>query len=180
METVYFWVSWHDLTDRGFLTLPFCTIYGSSILAVYLILGTPSGGRLKPLFGRAENLPAVPKAAAYAGLYLLYFISAAFIPTVAEFFTALFFDKAFGVILWDYSFHTYDLFGYVCLEMTLIWGAAITAAMGIVWPLLEKAVRRIPPAAAKVSAVALLMLVSADFILNFSYLCLKGKQFMLY
>lgn len=177
---MYFLIDWQDFTDRGFLPLPFCTIYGYSILAIYLIIGTPKGGRLKPLFVRAKKLPPVPKIFACAGLYLIYFVFAALIPTAAEFFTALFFDKVFGVILWDYSNHTFNLFGYICLEMSVVWGAVITAAMGIVWPLLEKLVRRIPPRTAKAAAITLLTLAAADFIFNFTYLCAKGRHLVLY
>lgn len=54
-ETVYFVLRWDDFTDRGFLSLPLCTIYGCSILAIYLIIGTPTRGRLKPLFIRAKS-----------------------------------------------------------------------------------------------------------------------------
>ena len=96
-ETVYFVLRWDDFTDRGFLSLPLCTIYGCSILAIYLIIGTPTRGRLKPLFIRAKKLTPVLRVPAYAGLYILYFIAAALIPTVAEFVTALFFDKVFGI-----------------------------------------------------------------------------------
>lgn len=90
-ETIYFVLHWHDLTDRGFLTLPLCTIYGFSIIAIYLIIGTPCGGRLRPLFERAKDLSPAPRVLSYVGLYCLYFVLAALIPTVAEFFTALFF-----------------------------------------------------------------------------------------
>lgn len=180
METVYFLVVWNDLTDRGFLSMPFCTIYGCSILAIYLIIGTPAGGRLKPLFERAKRLPTALKMLAYIGLYCLYFVFAALIPTIAEFVTALFFDKVFGVVLWDYSYHTYDLYGYVCLEMTVLWGVVITAAMSIVWPLLEKLVYLIPQRAAKAAAILSVVLLSADFVFNFSYLCIKGKHLVLY
>ena len=98
-ETVYFVLRWDDFTDRGFLSLPLCTIYGCSILAIYLIIGTPTRGRLKPLFIRAKKLTPVLRVPAYAGLYILYFIAAALIPTVAEFATALFLDKVFGIML---------------------------------------------------------------------------------
>ena len=100
-ETVYFVLRWDDFTDRGFLSLPLCTIYGCSILAIYLIIGTPTRGRLKPLFIRAKKLTPVLRVPAYAGLYIIYFIAAALIPTVEEFVTALFFDKVFVIMLWD-------------------------------------------------------------------------------
>lgn len=180
METIYFLIDWNDFTDRGFLSLPFCTIYGCSLVAIYLIIGTPTGGRLKSLFLRAKKLPVFPKILSYAGLYLIYFLFAALIPSIAEFFTGLFFDKVFGVVLWDYSYHTYDLYGYVCLEMTIVWGVVITLAMSTVWPLLEKLILLIPRRAAKAVAITLIALLSADFIFNFSYLCAKGKHLILY
>ena len=179
-ETIYFVLHWHDLTDRGFLTLPLCTIYGFCIIAIYLIIGTPRGGRLNPLFDRAKNLAPLPRAFSYVGLYALYFVFAAFIPTIAEFFTALFFDKVFGVMLWDYSYHTFDLFGYVCLEMTVLWGVLIMFAMAVVWPLLESLVLRIPPKAAKRVAAACVLFIFADFIFNFLYLLVKKRRLVLF
>ena len=120
------------------------------------------------------------RAAAYVGLYILYFVVAALIPTIAEFVTGLFFDKDFGITLWDYGYSDYNLFGYVCLEMSVLWGALITLAMGVVWPLLEKLVLLIPPKAAKKVASAFLILIAADFVFNFSYLLIKKHRFVLF
>ena len=68
-ETLYFLARWQEFADRGFLTLPLCTIYGSSALLVYFALGTPRGGRLEPLFEKTRRLPVFGKFAACAGLY---------------------------------------------------------------------------------------------------------------
>ena len=179
-ETLYFAVRWNDLTDRGFLSLPLCTIYGCCILAIYLIIGTPKGGRLRPLFARTEGLPPAARAAARAGLYLLYFAVVTLIPTVVEFFTGMFFDKVFGVMLWDYGYTGRDLFGYVCLDMSLLWGALITLAMGLIWPLLEKLVLKIPPKAAKAAAAVFLVLIAADLVFNVCYLVIKKRRFVLF
>ena len=43
METVYVLLRFGHLSDRGFLSMPFCPIYGASILAVYFAVGTPQG-----------------------------------------------------------------------------------------------------------------------------------------
>ena len=179
-ETVCFIAMGYGFSDRGFLSLPFCTIYGSSILAIYLIIGPPAKGRLEPLFLRAKKLPSPLKILSYTGLYALYFVIVALIPTVAEFLTALFFDKLFGVVLWDYSLHKYNAFGYVCLGMSLFWGASITFAMSAIWPLLQKFVGRLSRRAAKIIAVALIIAVAIDFVFNLTYLCVKGKQFLLF
>lgn len=180
IETLYFKIVWNDFTDRGFLSLPFCTIYGSGIIIIYLLIGTPTKGRLRPLFVRADKLPATARIAAYLNLFIIYFAIAALTATAAEFFTGLFFDKIFGITLWDYNGRAHNLYGYICVEMSLIWGAAITAAMGLIWPALEKAVHMITPEVAKIIAVLLLVCISADFIFNLTYLCIHGAHFILY
>lgn len=48
METVYCSLLNGKFCDRGFLTLPFCTIYGFSIMAIYLLIGTPQKGGTDP------------------------------------------------------------------------------------------------------------------------------------
>ena len=180
MEMIYFRVRWKSVLDRGFLTLPLCTIYGSCILAVYLIIGTPQGGRLQPLFMRAKQLRILPRGLAYTGLYVIYFLVVSLIPTVAEFIVGLFFDKVFDVVLWDYSYYTFDILGYVCLEMTLVWGIVITMAMRFVWPLLVKLVCLSSPRVVKVKAIVLSVLIFADLVFNFIYLCINGCHFVLF
>ncbi len=180
METIYFRIRWEAFSDRGFLTLPLCTIYGSCIMAVFLVMGTPTGGRLKSLFERAKRLPVLLRSISYVGLYAMYFAAAALIPTIAEFFVALFFDKVFGIVLWDYSYYRFDVCGYICLEMTLVWGIMITAAMRIIWPLLVKLVCLSSPRVVKVKAVVLSVLILADLLFNLIYLCVNGCHFTLF
>ena len=160
--------------------MPFCPIYGASILAVYFAVGTPQGGVLQPLFAKAKGLPLPARAAAYAGLYLLYFVAAALIPTAAEFLTGLFFDKLFGIRLWDYTDRPFNILGYVCLPMSALWGLLITAAMALVWTPLEKLLARIPQRAAKAVAFTLAALLLIDFCGNFIYLCATGAHYYLF
>lgn len=180
METAYVFLCFGRLSDRGFLSMPFCPIYGASILAVYFAVGTPQGGVLQPLFAKAKGQPLPARAAAYAGLYLLYFVAAALIPTAAEFLTGLFFDKLFGIRLWDYTDRPFNLLGYVCLPMSALWGLLITAAMALLWTPLEKLLARIPQRAAKAVAFTLAALLLIDFCGNFIYLCLTGAHYYLF
>ena len=55
LETVNFIVIGSPM-DRGYLTLPLCTVYGCALLAVYFAVGTPTKGRLRPLFERCRAL----------------------------------------------------------------------------------------------------------------------------
>lgn len=180
METAYVFLCFGRLSDRGFLSMPFCPIYGASILAVYFAVGTPQGGVLQPLFAKAKGQPLPARAAAYAGLYLLYFVAAALIPTAAEFLTGLFFDKLFGIRLWDYTDRPFNLLGYVCLPMSALWGLLITAAMALLWTPLEKLLARIPQRAAKAVAFTLAALLLIDFCGNFIYLCATGAHYYLF
>ena len=180
METAYVFPCFGRLSDRGFLSMPFCPIYGFSILAIYLLIGTPQGGVLQPLFAKAKGLPLPARAAAYAGLYLLYFLAAALIPTAAEFLTGLFFDKLFGIRLWDYTDRPFNILGYVCLPMSALWGLLITAAMALLWMPLEKLLARIPQRAAKAVAFTLAALLLIDFCGNFIYLCATGAHYYLF
>ena len=126
-ETLLFLVRFGRLRDRGFLTLPFCTIYGSCLTGMYLFAGTPQNGRLAPLFAKAEGLRGAARPAAKCGLYALYFLCAALLPTLAELaFGGLF--SAFGVRLWDYGYKKVHLYGLISPDQSLLWGALITLA----------------------------------------------------
>lgn len=179
-EQLYFLVRWHDLCDRGFLTLPFCTIYGFCLSFVYLLLGTPRGGRLRPLFEKTKNLENAGKILAQTGLFALYFLAAAFIPTAVEFFVALLFDKGCHAALWDYSYKTFSLFGYVSLDQTILWGVLITLAMQFLWDPMYSALENIPQRAAKIAAVTTVSVLLADFIFNIVWLSVTKAPLILY
>lgn len=179
-ETLHFIFRWHDLIDRGFLTLPVCPIYGFCLIAIYLIVGTPKDGRLSPLFCKAKAYRPFPRILSYIGIYFLYFLIAALIPSAVEFATGAFFDKIAGVSLWDYSYKKFHLLGYVSLGQTILWGTAITLAMSFLWNRLRSLVQKIPRRAAKTTAIVLIAVVSADFAFNIVYLCMTAAHLMLY
>ena len=179
-ETLHFLLRWHDFTDRGFLIMPLCPIYGFSLCTIYLIAGTPENGRLRPLFRKAQKLPRFARAAAVVGLFILYFLFAALFSTAAEFATAALFDKIFSVTLWDYGYKRFHFSGYVSLDQTLLWGASVTLVMAVVCEKLLKCIQKIPPLAAKYTAAILLAAAGADFLFNLIYLCATGVHLVLY
>ena len=179
-ETLHFIIRWHDLIDRGFLTLPVCPIYGFSLIAIYLVIGTPAGGRLAPIFRKAREMRPVLRTLSYIGLYFLYFLIAAILPSAVEFATGAFFDKIVGVSLWDYSYKKFHLLGYVSLGQTILWGFMITLAMTFLWDRLRSLIQKIPPLATKRTAIVLIAVISADFAFNIIYLCVCTTHLMLY
>lgn len=173
-ETLLFLVRFGRLRDRGFLTLPFCTIYGSCLTGMYLFAGTPQNGRLAPLFAKAEGLRGAARPAAKCGLYALYFLCAALLPTLAELaFGGLF--SAFGVRLWDYGYKKVHLYGLISPDQSLLWGALVTLAMRFAWEPLHAAMR-LPPRVRKTAAIALTALTSADFLFCAAFLLITGRR----
>ena len=115
METAYCSSLAGELVDRGLLILPFCPIYGLTIGVIDWLIGTPlEGGRMLKRYSPGRTR------------LLVYFILALLIPTIAEFITGLFFDGLLGVRLWYYAEQPFNLMGYVCLQVSLLWGVMLT------------------------------------------------------
>lgn len=155
-ETAYVSAAKHRFCDRGFMLLPFCPIYGGTLLVTFFLLGTPNERR-----GLLKNV----RNAAVG--YALYIAFAFLIPSFAELFVGLFFDKAFHVRLWNYSSRPLNLGGYVCVPVSLAWAAAITLFMRFVFPHLKNTVFRISNTAANVAGALLLIAMLADFAFGF-------------
>ena len=90
--------------NRGFISGPLCPVYGVSVSAASLILGS------------IENT-------------LLLFFASAFVATVVELAVGFLMDKLFKSRWWDYSKQRFNLFGYVCPKFSILWGVLCTAAL---------------------------------------------------
>ena len=179
-ETALFLFRWNVLADRGFLTLPFCTIYGTAVLAEHFLLGTPQTGRLSPLWKKAALLPPARKAAARLGVLALYFVLASFPPAAAELAVGTLFTDLLHVRLWNYSYQKFQLFGSVSLSFTLLWGGLITLGMAVVWEPARKTVRDLSYPFRRAAAVSLSLCTAADFAFNLIFLLTTGKRFSLF
>ena len=154
MEMLLFYFSFDVIADRGFVTLPFCPIYGITVVVIYLLIGTPrSGGAL--LSGLSPSGVRV----------LLYFVSATLIPTLTELIGGEIMEKISGRVLWDYTSMKYNIGKYISLESSLTWGCMITGAMLLFDPI-RRLIERIPRGiAARVCAV-LVSAITVDFSVN--------------
>ena len=151
-ETIYLSLKYEQFMDRGFLTMPFCPIYGIAIMSVYFLIGTPKEGRglLKGIHNK------------YA-LYITYFLMAMLIPTIIELFTGWFFDEVCGKMLWTYEGNWMNFRGYICPSVTLFWGVSLTLVMRYVFPHLKNLFFKIPDEIARGMAIFMLVLLSGDF-----------------
>ena len=152
METVI--CLWPDgkIVDRGFLSLPLCTIYGFTVLAIDRLIGTPRQGGL-----------LLRKVRAGVGRSCLYYLMAVLIPTAAELATGLFFDTVFGIRLWDYSWHRFHFLGYISLGISLSWGILVMAVMGV-FPVVMRLIGNVPERILKTGTLLLFVAAGADYL----------------
>lgn len=156
-ETVFFFFCYGELHDRGFMTLPFCTIYGCSFLLLYFLVGTP-GKRQSIPGGRKKRSP------------LLYFLLCALVPTVLELLTGSFFQHLFGIRLWSYERYRFHYNGYICLEYALLWGLLIPPCMKYIFLPLKRWIFALTAPRVRAASGALAALAAVDWAVNFSRL----------
>jgi len=169
-EKIGGFIMYGSFSDRGFLTLPFCPIYGASILGIYLLVGTPRSprGAGKRLFLNNEGKRKKGKVYTYA----VYFLIAALIPTAAELAVGGIFKLA-GYPLWDYSHRPLNLFGVICLYYSLLWGILITVFMTFLWDRLYRAIQKLPHKLLYSVTFMTALLLCADFLATAMYTFIK-------
>jgi len=158
-ETLFFFLCYGRLFDRGFMTLPFCTIYGFSFLLLYFLIGTPDTGETALL---SRRLPEhrCPRP--------VYFLLAALIPTGLELVTGLFFHRLFGLRLWSYTAYRFHFNGYICLEYTLLWGTLLPLCMQHLFSPLKERIFSLPGLWVRRLSTVLALLAAMDWLFNFS------------
>lgn len=159
VETVFFYLYYGVYWDRGFMTMPFCTIYGFSFLLLYFLIGTPEAGRGGVLprrqIGQRRNA-------------LVYLLLSALIPTALELVTGMFFDSVMGLRLWSYSAQRFHFRGYICLEYTMLWGALVPLSMRYVFAPMKRLVFRADGRRIHRLAAALALLAAVDWTYHFT------------
>lgn len=160
-EMLFMIFAYKKFSDRGFLSLPICPIYGVTIMLTFYLFGTPHRGRyalkrIKPAFLR----------------YFVYLIFAFILPTAAELLVGVFYDKIYGVRLWNYSNRAFNLMGYVSLPISLAWAVSLTLFMRIFFLPMRNFFQSARKRPAVIFAVFSFIAVVTDFLYNFSVLIL--------
>lgn len=117
-ETVYVSYLAGKLVDRGFFLAPVCPIYGSCLVLLYFLLGTPD--HPQGLLRRFANSRA---------RYFVYLLFAGLIPTLAELAIGAFCHRVLGVRLWTYEANPFNFHGYICLYNSIFWAFGILILM---------------------------------------------------
>ena len=130
VEVAFQAIQIHKVINRGFLNGPVCPVYGFGVLGVFSCVGA---FRQTPLMGAGE----VPLLALFAMGTIL--------ATVLELLGGVALDRCFHARWWDYSTDPFNFHGYICLEYSIIWGAAIVFVVKVVHPLLSRGTEAILP-----------------------------------
>ncbi len=120
VEVVYHTVKYGDFSNRGLVNGPVCTIYGFGFTGVVMLLDS-----------FRDNI-------------FVLFAASIVLATALEFVTGWVLEKLFHEKWWDYSKEPFNLYGYICVRFSLIWGLAATGAMVTIHPLIEKCYTLIP------------------------------------
>lgn len=132
----------HKFVNRGFLNGPFCPIYGTGAVAMYLVL-----------------LPTRDN-------FVLLFIGSMVIGSAVEWITGFILEKIFHQKWWDYSDIPYNLNGYICLGFSLVWGAAGVLVVHVLMPSLSNLIALIPHTLGLVLLSVIAAVTLADFIIT--------------
>ena len=180
-ETILCWVVNGEFCDRGFLTLPFCPIYGAPTCILFLIFGKPTNGRfyeylLKKLKKDRGQVRVLTKILFKTFSIFLYFFTSAVLATVFEFVIGLTFENA-GLSLWSYSGMKYSYKGVVCLPISVGWGLLMVFFAQFPLPWIEKKIIALPDKLKRAVTAILWTAILADFLYNVAYYLTNGKQF---
>lgn len=142
LESVYKSLLTRKIVNSGFITGPFCPIYGFGAVILYIFLD-----------GFKSNL-------------VLVFVISLVVFTIWEFLVGYFLEKVFNTKYWDYSNEKFNWCGRICLHMSLVWGLLGVFFIYVLHPVISKAVQQLPQdMLIPVLAVVLLALI-VDFIVS--------------
>ncbi len=146
LESAFATIQKKQFRNRGFITGPFCFIYGFT-------------GFLLTFFFQELRM--------YPG-YL--FLQCTIVATAVEWFTGKTLEKLNHKKWWDYSDHKFNLDGYICLTYSLLWGTLGFLAVAVVNDFLIGFFEHLPAVLQMVLALGLLIGGGVDLILTIAIL----------
>ena len=151
-ESCYVSIKNKKLVNRGFVTGPFCTIYGVGAVSVYLIL--------QPL----------------AGKWLLLFLGGSLTATVLEYVTAVIMERLFHTSWWDYSNNKFNFQGRICLGSSIGWGFLSILMFWVLQPFVEWIVSLVSEGVGQVIIIGVTVIYVVDFAFSMAAALQLGKK----
>lgn len=119
-EVIFATLKTGKFVNRGFLNGPVCPIYGTGVVLLLLCL--------MPL----KKYP-----------WAVFFVSV-IVCSALEFLTGFVLEKIFHKKWWDYSNRKFNIGGFICPEMSLLWGIAAIAVLYGIQPTFAALLGHIP------------------------------------
>jgi uncharacterized membrane protein len=129
VEVIYAFVKTKKFINRGFLYGPFCPIYGVGVIVIYSLSELITNA----FIGKPPSLITI-------------FMITTVITTLLELVTGATMSTLFHTKWWDYSERKFNYRGYICLEFSILWGAAGTGLLWFVHPVILNWVEWVPKA----------------------------------
>lgn len=139
-EVLLFYITDHAFINRGVYRGPYLPIYGT-------------GGLLLCFFFRSFRKKP-----------LLVFFLSMILCSVLEYFTSYFLEMRWGIRWWDYSGHSLNINGRICLLGALVFGAGGTALICLLLPFYNRIYEKISRRRRYLLCLILLLLFIADAI----------------
>ena len=165
-ETILCLAAHGRFSDRGFLRLPFCPIYGGAACAVGLLLGTPIEGNLAGAVCCLAKRYGWTDGVAKAMRYAVYFLLSMLFATAVELMIGLLF-QSLGYDLWSYANQMYNFKGLICPSISVCWGFMMTIGMRYPYTWLMCLAKSTPAKVLAIPCVLLLGAMLTDFIILF-------------
>jgi uncharacterized membrane protein len=153
LEVVFMYIEYGKFYDRGFMTLPFCPIYSSAVFSVYFLVGTKKEEGFITRKINNKNLR-----------WIVFLIVIFIIPSAYELIIGFIFHRIFGKMLWSYASYPFNLFGYICLGISLIWGILLFLFMNYIFDFIKSLVSKMPKATTFALALFLASITLIDVI----------------
>jgi uncharacterized membrane protein len=145
METIYATKKQNEFVNRGFLTGPFCPIYGLGGLLV------------EHTFTALEKISTSSLSTTLSGV-----LFSIVLVTVLEFATGAVLEIIFHKKWWDYSQERFNLRGYICLKFSVLWGFVAYAFMQAIQPIFQHLTLQLTPPTQEFMSLILLAYFLAD------------------
>lgn len=150
LETIAAALKHKRFTNRGLINGPFCVIYGVTAVVITIYLRELDG--------------------------IWLFLGSMIWATVAEWIAGHLIENVYHERWWNYSKMPWNLDGYICMPMSVLWGALGFATIKWTNPLLAMLFSLLPEMAGKVLDWMILIIIAIDCLATLIILSGKSKR----
>ena len=168
VENIWLLITKGYINNRN-MNFPFLLGYGLLVLMMYICIGTP------------ENLvftKKISKKLSKAARYLIYFLCAMIIVSLAEIILGKVVERLCGIEYWNYSNIPLHITKYTSVPTSAAFALLITFFMGVCFEPVMALILKVDPGWIQTISVVLLFFLFVDFLASFGIM-IKRRNFYL-